>query len=123
MGWQWAMSDTRVLGATDPAAGSDARRSSENASSHTQIPLRRVPDRRDVGAVLDCHDDIVRHFDLEEFGIVGRPAWLRDLDRALVQLKFAGGSLGKDSAYPEYYEPGILAGGGQDHVACILGHA
>ena len=40
-----------------------------------------------------------------------------------IRLDFAGELLGKGGAGPEYYEPGILAGSGQDHVSCVLGHA
>ena len=39
--------------------------------------LWRVPDRRGVGAVLNRHGDIVRHFHPEKLRVVGGPARLR----------------------------------------------
>ena len=41
--------------------------------------LRRIPDRRRVGAILDFHLRAFRHCDAEEFGIVGSPAWCWNL--------------------------------------------
>ena len=46
--------------------------------------LRRVPDRRRVGAVLQLHRRPFRHFDVEKLGVVGGPSRRRNLDDANV---------------------------------------
>ena len=46
--------------------------------------LRRVPDRRRVGALLEDHGNLARHFDAELLHIGRRPTWGWNLNYACI---------------------------------------